>query len=225
MSSSLGVWRPFSSLLTLDGGHDNDSASCRPLNPAAWRSSRSRLPRAALASSTLDAPEVLFGGKVVPSHRVMPGDITPVVVLHDLGGVLDDLPAEEGVVVIEVHSYQPARVEQPVVVPGQRCGVRHAPSDVPDVLTRAVGELRTPHAEAAVVGERHRDYPHASEAAALDRGLAQHVKPALHPGQVVRLAGEELPQRLVLIAGVVAVTGLQPVGRVLEAMEQLPDLW
>jgi hypothetical protein len=82
------------------------SANCLPLRPAAWRSSRSRLPSAFRASWTLDAPEVLFGGKIVPSYCVMPGSITPVIVLHDLGCVLDDLAAEEGVAVIEVHPHQ-----------------------------------------------------------------------------------------------------------------------
>src|SRR5258708_29752368 len=106
MSSSLGVWRPFSSLDTLDGGHDNDSASCLPEKPAESRSSRSRLPSAVRASWTLDAPELLFGGKVVPSYCVVPGGITPVVVLHDLGCVLDDLDTEQGVVVVEVHPHQ-----------------------------------------------------------------------------------------------------------------------
>ena len=46
MSSSVGVWWPFSILETLEAGHDNDSASCLPLSPARSRSSRSRLPSA-----------------------------------------------------------------------------------------------------------------------------------------------------------------------------------
>jgi hypothetical protein len=104
MSLSVGVWRPFSSLDTFDGGHDKDSASRLPLIPADERSSRSRLPSAVRAWWTLEAFQVLLDGKVVPSGGVMPGGVTPVIVLHDLGRVLDDLTAEEGVVVIEVHA-------------------------------------------------------------------------------------------------------------------------
>src|SRR5262249_34206750 len=104
-------------------------------------------------------------------------------------------------------------------------GVCHVPSDVPNVLTGTVGELRTPHAEPAVVGERQRHDTDPGEAPTFGRGLAQHVQPALHPRQVIRLAGEELPQRFVLVAGVVAVADLQSVGRVLEVVEKLPDLW
>jgi len=105
-SLSVGVWRPFSSFDTLDGGQDRFSASCLPLRPAAWRSSRSRPPRALRASWTFDAAEVLFGGKVVSSHGMVPGGVTPVVVVDDLFGIIDDLAAQEGVVIVEVHPDQ-----------------------------------------------------------------------------------------------------------------------
>src|SRR5262249_23649918 len=114
MSSSLGVCRPFSILDTFDGGHDKDSAICLPLLPACWRSSRSRLPSALRASWTLVAPDVLFGGKVVPSDGVVPGGVTPVVVLNDLGRVLDELAAEEAVAIVEVHPHQLVRIKQPI---------------------------------------------------------------------------------------------------------------
>ena len=58
------------------------------------------------ASWTLEAFQVLLGGKVVPSNNVMPGGVTPVIVLHDLGCVLNEVTTEEGVVVIEVHAQQ-----------------------------------------------------------------------------------------------------------------------
>src|SRR5262249_54715070 len=106
MSWSVGVWRPFSSLDALDGGHDNDSASCLPLKPAAWRSSRSRLPSALRASWTLEELEALFGGKVVPSDGMVPGGITPGVVPYDLGRVRNDFTAEECVVVVEMYPNQ-----------------------------------------------------------------------------------------------------------------------
>ena len=106
MSWVVGVCRPFSSFDTLDAGQDNDSANCLPLSPADERSSRSRLPSARRASWTLDTPDSLLGGKVVPSYCLVPGSITPVIRLYDLVRVLDNLAAEEAVIVIEVHTHQ-----------------------------------------------------------------------------------------------------------------------
>jgi hypothetical protein len=40
-----------------------------------------------------------LGGKVFPSNCVMPTGVAPVVVLHDLGRIFDQLTAEEAVVV------------------------------------------------------------------------------------------------------------------------------
>ncbi len=85
ISSSVGVWRPFSSLETLEGGHDNDSASCLPLNPARTRSSRSRLPNALRASRTFDTSDALLCGKVAPFNSVVRSGIAPVIMLHNLG--------------------------------------------------------------------------------------------------------------------------------------------
>lgn len=93
ISSSVGVCRPFSSLDTLDGGHNKDSASCLPLISADRRSSRSRLPSASRASCTLVTLVVLFSGKVVPSYGVVPGGIAPIIVRYDHGGVFDDFTA------------------------------------------------------------------------------------------------------------------------------------
>src|SRR5438034_1947792 len=147
-SSSLGVWWPFSSFDTLDGGQDKDSASCRPLSPACWRSSRNRLPSALRASWTLDAFDVLFGGKGVPFYCPVPGSVTPIVVINDDGRIVYDLTAQEAVRVVEVHPHQLARVEQPVVVVRQTLRLGLITGEVADVLACPVGELRTPHAEA-----------------------------------------------------------------------------
>lgn len=76
------------------------------------------MPKAFRASWTLDEPEVLFGGKVVPSNGTVPGSMTPVVMLHDHGCVFDDFTTKEVVVIIKVHPYQQVRIEQPVVVIG-----------------------------------------------------------------------------------------------------------
>ena len=46
----------------------------------------------------------------------------------------------------------------------------------------------------------------------------------MHPGQVNLLAREDPPHRLVLIRSVVAVTDLQAEGRVLEHLEQMPEV-
>jgi hypothetical protein len=46
----------------------------------------------------------------------MPGDIPPMVVLHNLSRILDELRVEMMVLVIEVHPEQLVRVEQPVVM-------------------------------------------------------------------------------------------------------------
>lgn len=45
-----------------------------------------------------------------------PGSVTPVVVLHDHGRILDSLAADEPVFVVEMQPDQDARVEQLVVV-------------------------------------------------------------------------------------------------------------
>src|SRR5882757_3149465 len=106
MSSSVGVCLPFSILETFDPTHDNDSASSLPERPACWRSSRSRLPSALRASSTLDVPLLILGDKLISDHGVMPGSITPVVVLHDHRRVLDDFRSDEAVILAEVHHDQ-----------------------------------------------------------------------------------------------------------------------
>jgi hypothetical protein len=167
----------------------------------------------------------LFGGKVIPPDGVVLSGIAPVVVLHDLAGAFDDLAAKEGVGVIKVHPDQLARVEQPVVVIGELSGVRPVARQVADVLARPVGELSTPHAEAAVVGERQADHPYACEASPLGRSVADHGQPVLHPRQVVLLLGEELPQRLVLIVRVVTVAHFQAKRCVLERLEELAELF
>lgn len=59
---------------------------------------------------------MLFCGKVIPSHRHVPGSVTPVVVLHDHGRILDDLATKEAILVVEVQLDQGERVEQPVVM-------------------------------------------------------------------------------------------------------------
>ncbi len=109
-----------------------------PEEPHLFAGLRSRLPSALRASWTLDAPEVLFGGKVVPSHGVVPRDVTPVVVLDDLDRLFDDLAAKEDVGVIEAHPYQRTRVEQPVVVVGHLGGLRLVAGEVANVLTSRI---------------------------------------------------------------------------------------
>src|SRR5690606_2000279 len=137
----VGVCRPFSSFETFDGGHASDSASCLPVRPACCRSSRSRLPSALRASWTLVALLLLFGGKVIPSSGVVPGGVTPVVVLHDQGRIFDQLAALEAVRIIEVHPNQLTAVEQPVIVTGQFLGFGFIAGEIPNILARAVGEL------------------------------------------------------------------------------------
>jgi len=51
---------------------------------------------------------VLFCGKVVPSHCFVPGSVTPVVVLHDHGWILDVLAAEETILAVEMQLDQGA---------------------------------------------------------------------------------------------------------------------
>jgi hypothetical protein len=71
----------------------------------------------------------------------MPGRITPVVVLHNLGRILDDLTTKEAVFVAEVHPNQLARVEQPVIMMGQLGLLRFVASDVTDIFPRVTREL------------------------------------------------------------------------------------
>lgn len=153
----------------------------------------------------------------------MPGGVTPVIVLHDLAGALDNLTAEEDVLVIEVHAQQQSRIEQPVVVIGQLERPGLAAVQVTDVLTRAIGKLGAPDPEAAIVGERKAHHANTGEPAPLGGSLAQQVPPVLYPQQVVRLADQELTQRLIFISSVVPVADFQPVSRVLERPEELAD--
>jgi hypothetical protein len=74
---------------------------------------------------------------------------------------------------------------------GQSGGFCLLAYQIPDVLTRTVRELSAPDAEAAVVIQRHRHQPNPSEAAAFFSRRTNHVKPALHPGQVIRLTSQK----------------------------------
>jgi hypothetical protein len=94
------------------------------------------------------------------------------VVHHDLAWFIDDLTTEEHVSVIEMHTYQLPRVEQPVVVVRQPCGFSSVTGEITYALTCAVGELRAPYAEAAVVGNRHAHHSNPSEAASFVDRLA-----------------------------------------------------
>jgi hypothetical protein len=53
------------------------------------------------ASRTLDTSEALFCGKVAPFNGVVPRGIAPVIMLHNLGRVLDDLAAKKTVVLVK----------------------------------------------------------------------------------------------------------------------------
>jgi hypothetical protein len=47
------------------------------------------------ASCTLATPVVLLGGKFIPSAGVVPGGITPVIVLHYHGRIIDEFTARQ----------------------------------------------------------------------------------------------------------------------------------
>jgi hypothetical protein len=171
----------------------------------------------------LDTPDIVLGGKVIPSYCLMPGSITPVVRLDDLVWVIDHFGAQERVLVIEVPPKQLGGVEQPVVVIRQVEHVHLVAYQVADVFTGPAGELRAPDAEAAVVSQRQAHHPDAGEPPSLADGNLEHLQPALHPRQIVGLTCLELGERLVLVRLVVVISQLQAVGRVLEVVEELPD--
>src|SRR3981081_4243430 len=189
MSSSLGVCWSFASLETFEAGHDSSSASCRPLSLACWRSCRSRLPRAVLASLTLAAPDRLFGGKIIPSRCVVPGSITPVVVFDDDSSILDDFAADEVVVTIERHDQQLARVEQPEVMFRQVS--RLDPPQIADVLASGVVVPRERVAKTVVVAQWHVNDADACKALACGRRCADRREPVLHPCESVRVPSTE----------------------------------
>src|ERR1017187_230275 len=221
-SSSVGVCRPFSSLETFEAGQDSESATCRPVSPACWRSSRRRCPSAWRASWTVRTPAVLLGGKVVPSNRAMPGSIAPVTVLHDHGRVLNHLTAEEVLIGIEVHLDQQPRVEQPVIVVRQVTGL--IAGQVTNLLTSPVRVLRAEHAKAAVIGQRHADHPDTRKPASPGCCRTDHRQPVLEPAHVNRLSRDELSQRLRLVGRLVVASRLQPEGCVLERAEDPGEL-
>src|SRR5215470_5427179 len=167
-------------------------------------------------------PVVRFGGKVVPSYGAVPGGISPVVVLHDLGGVFDEFAAQEVLVVIEVHPHELGRVEQPVVVIRQAVCI--LTGQVSSDFTDGVGVTRAEDTKATVVGERHRDHPDARKDASFFGGLPDHGQPVLEPTHVHLLTRDELTQRCGLVRGLVRVARLQPEGCVLEGAEELTEL-
>jgi hypothetical protein len=127
------------------------------------------------------------------SDGEMPGGVTPKIVLHDLGRILDNLSAEVGVVVIELHAQHQSLVEQPVVMIGQleRSGL--AAVQVADVLTRAICELGTPDAKGAVVRERQPHqadtgewHPWAAASRSRSRQLRSHGSPSDSPTRNLR---------------------------------------
>lgn len=78
--------------------------------------------------------------------------------LDDDGWVLNDLATKEAlVIIIEVHPYQLARVEQPIVVVWKSRGM--VSRKVANIFASGVGVLRTEDAETTVIGERCTDDP------------------------------------------------------------------
>ena len=69
----------------------------------------------ARASCTLKT-DALLRRKVIPSHCLVPCSVTPVVVLHNHGRILDHLATEEAILAVEMQLDQGARIEQPVVM-------------------------------------------------------------------------------------------------------------
>lgn len=74
----------------------------------------------------------------------MVSNIPPVVVLYNLGGILDDLATLESVFLSEVHPNQFARVEQPVIVIGQISLRGNVARKVTDILARIACALSSP---------------------------------------------------------------------------------
>src|SRR6266487_2284616 len=182
MSSSVGAWWPFSSLEILDGGQASSPASSLPVNPALWRSSRSRRPSAWRACWTLVTPVVLAARKLIPPDGPVPGIIPPVTVLHHHSRIVDDLGAEEAVGVVEMHQHELATIEQPVVMVRQPRSLITA--QVADVLPCGVGQFGAPQTEAVVVTQRHAHHAHPQKLLPLGVACPNKVNQFLNPGRL-----------------------------------------
>lgn len=223
MSCSVGVCRAVSNLEILDCGHDNDSASCTPVSPACRRSSRSRCPSAARASWTLCASKLFFGDKLIPFHSVMPSDISPVIMPHDLNRVLIELTIEKAILVIEIHTQQPARVKQPVIMVGQPDITRSLAVKIANILTCIIVVPRVHIAESTVITQWKVDHPNTHETtSSLGRG-SDRIEPARQPRNVLGRACQEPVEILPFALNGIRVPDFQSKSRVLELAEELPE--
>jgi hypothetical protein len=126
----------------------------------------------------------------------------------------DQLRAAEGVVgVVEVQAHQLVVVQQPRVVRVRAQVGCLIPGQVADVLTGGDVEPTDRDPLAGVVRQRSRDDPDALPLLTGGVVVAEPVQPGVMLYVVVRLAGQEPPERFSPDAAVVAVADLEPARR------------